>query len=78
MIVFDLRCSAGHTFEEWFGNSSEFDELVAGHRLICPECGDTEINKGLSAPRINGAASEPVGPCGRSVCGAGACQMMGD
>ncbi len=76
MIVFDLRCSGGHTFEEWFGNAAECDALVAEHRLICPECGETEIHKGLSAPRINGSAAEPVGPCGQAMCGAGACHML--
>ncbi len=78
MIVFDLKCRDGHVFEEWFASTADYDEKVASTQLVCPTCGDTHIEKGLTAPRINGGgAAEPmVGPCGQAVCGTSGCQMM--
>lgn len=76
MIVFNLKCSGGHDFEEWFASSADYEAKAASHGLICPECGDTEIAKGLSAPRVNGGAAAPVGPCGQSACAAGSCAML--
>jgi hypothetical protein len=75
MIVFNLKCGKGHTFEEWFASSSDFEEKAARHSLSCPDCGDTSVTKGLSAPRINGGAPA-VGPCGREACAAGPCQRL--
>lgn len=80
MIVFDLRCEQGHTFEEWFKSSAEFEERSAAHDLACPTCGDTHIEKGLMAPRVNGGAAAPAPstPCGMSACAGGTCAMMGN
>ena len=80
MIVFDLKCGKGHGFEEWFASSDEYDSRRAASDLACPECGDTHIEKGLMAPRLNGGASVPVPstPCGLPACGAGSCAMMDD
>lgn len=79
MIVFDLRCEHGHTFEEWFRSSAEYEERATAHDLTCPSCGDTHIEKALMAPRVNGgsAAAVPATPCGMPACGAGSCAMMG-
>jgi hypothetical protein len=78
MIVFDLHCARGHTFEEWFASSTEYEERAAARELSCPECGETDVSKALSAPRINGGAPAPAStPCGLPACTAGACQMMG-
>jgi hypothetical protein len=69
MIVFNLKCSEGHAFEEWFASSAEYEAKTAADELACPECGDTHVAKGLSAPRINGGAQAPsVGPCAGGVC----------
>ncbi|MCU0839765.1 MAG: DUF1178 family protein [Rhodospirillales bacterium] len=76
MIVFNLRCGQGHSFEEWFASSADYDEKAAASALSCPECGDGRVEKGLTAPRINGGAAQPVGPCGQAACAAGPCQML--
>jgi hypothetical protein len=80
MIVFNLRCGDGHTFEEWFASTGECETRTGAREVDCPECGDTHVAKVLSAPRINGgtAAPAPSTPCGMRACGAGACQMMGE
>ena len=76
MIVFDLHCDRGHTFEEWFASRSEYDHKHAAREIACPECGGTHVTKALSAPRINSgaAAPAPVGPCGLPACGTGICE----
>lgn len=58
MKVFDLRCGQGHVFEGWFGSEADYRDQQQRGLLQCPLCGDGEIAKGLSAPRLNlGAAA---------------------
>ena len=59
MIVFDLHCKGGHRFEGWFGSARDFASQKKRGLLSCPTCGDTAIEKGLSAPRLNMGAQEP-------------------
>ncbi len=56
MISFNLRCRKGHEFEGWFRGSEAFETEQAAGRIDCPVCGDTTIEKALSAPNI--ASSE--------------------
>lgn len=53
MIVFDLRCSAGHRFEAWFRDSDTFTAQAAAGEVACPVCGDLKVEKALMAPRLN-------------------------
>ncbi|MFO1127349.1 MAG: DUF1178 family protein [Rhodospirillales bacterium] len=78
MIVFDLRCENGHGFEEWFKSSSDYETKRDAAEIACPECGDTHIEKGLMAPRVNGGAAAPMPatPCGMPACAGGTCAMM--
>jgi hypothetical protein len=76
MIVFDLKCRDGHTFEEWFASSADSEAKLAAHQLRCPTCGDSHLQKAVSAARVASGASEPaVGPCGLPACAGGVCQM---
>ena len=59
MIVFDLHCKDGHRFEGWFGSAQDFESQKKRGLLSCPSCGDTVIERGLSAPRLNMGAAEP-------------------
>ena len=59
MIVFDLHCKDGHRFEGWFGSARDFASQKKQGLLSCPTCGDSAIEKGLSAPRLNMGAQEP-------------------
>lgn len=43
MIVFDLKCAKGHTFEGWFDDRSEFESEKSSGRLTCPICADNDI-----------------------------------
>jgi hypothetical protein len=52
MIVYELRCAAGHGFEAWFRNSESYDQQHAAHQISCPICGDGGVSKAPMAPRI--------------------------
>lgn len=52
MIVFDLRCAAGHVFEAWFGSSTAYQQQVDRNLVACPICGDTSVMKAVMAPGI--------------------------
>lgn len=61
MIVFNLSCSERHTFDGWFRSADDFDAQSRMGLVECPVCGDANITKQLSAPRINaGASAEPI------------------
>ena len=62
MIVFDLHCKDGHRFEGWFGSAKDFASQKKRGLLACPTCGDANIERGLSAPRLNMGAQEPAKP----------------
>jgi len=60
MIVFDLQCAGKHRFEGWFGSKKDFASQKKRGLLSCPSCGDTDIERALSAPRLNMGAQEPA------------------
>jgi len=53
MKVFDLQCTSQHVFEGWFGSEADFSDQSARQLIACPVCGDPQIEKLLSAPRLN-------------------------
>lgn len=58
MIVFDLRCDAGHVFEAWFGSSTAYEEQRAGGLVECPLCGSTDIDKAVMAPNVGAKGNQ--------------------
>ncbi len=53
MIVFNLGCSHGHSFEGWFASAADYETQHSRGLVACPLCGDVHVEKGLSAPRLN-------------------------
>jgi hypothetical protein len=53
MKVLDLRCAFGHAFEGWFACEEDFASQSARALVQCPLCGNSEVVKLLSAPRLN-------------------------
>ena len=53
MKVLNLQCASAHTFEGWFGSESDFQTQLASDLVACPLCGDHQVAKLLSAPRLN-------------------------
>ena len=62
MIVFDLKCGAGHVFEAWFGTSEDYEDQRGRGLVICPLCGDTQVGKAVMAPAVAAKGNqEPAG-----------------
>ena len=53
MKVLNLQCAHQHGFEGWFGSEDDFASQLARGLVSCPLCGDAQIQKMLSAPRLN-------------------------
>ena len=53
MKVLDLQCGQHHVFEGWFGSEDDFQSQLARGMVSCPMCGDADVTKKLSAPRLN-------------------------
>ena len=53
MKVLDLQCAHHHVFEGWFGSEGDFQDQLSRGLVQCPLCGDAEVTKRLSAPRLN-------------------------
>ena len=70
MIVFDLACDCGYTFEGWFQDRHDFDKQHGAAFLICPECGGHEIRKILSPIRFQ-SASQLTGESSQPLCSSG-------
>jgi hypothetical protein len=51
MIVFDLACNCGYTFEGWFQDRKDFECQQTASFLVCPDCGSRDIRKILSPIR---------------------------
>ena len=61
MILFKLKCKAGHEFEGWFRDGATFNRQSARSQVTCPECGSSGTEKAPMAPRpLRAAASEAV------------------
>ena len=52
MIVFDLRCVAGHVFEAWFGSTADYEAQAMRGLVACPLCGDKAVTKAVMAPAV--------------------------
>ncbi len=79
MIVYSLRCTCDHEFDEWFDNMADYERRKADGTLACPSCGGHQVSKAIMAPRVGKTAdSRPAPPCGAPSCGnPGGCPMMG-
>jgi hypothetical protein len=59
MILFKLRCSAGHEFEAWFRDGAAYERQSARGLITCSDCGDHAIDKAPMAPRLGRGATAP-------------------
>ena len=53
MKVLNLRCAHEHAFEGWFGSEQDFLAQRQRGAIECPLCGDVDIARLPSAPRLN-------------------------
>ena len=52
MIVFDLECENGHTFEGWFANREDMEKQEEQGILLCPVCESPRVSRKLHAVSI--------------------------
>ena len=64
MKVLNLQCRHAHAFEGWFASEDDFQDQLTRGLVECPVCGDAEVAKMPSAPRLNLGAPEP-NPAGK-------------
>jgi hypothetical protein len=63
MKVLNLRCAHDHGFEGWFASETDFVDQNARGVVECPLCGNQQITRLPSAPRLNlSGAREPAMP----------------
>lgn len=64
LIVIDLQCEDGHTFEGWFASSDAFEEQLAQGLVTCPSCGNGRVRRRPSAPYVQTrrSADPPLSP----------------
>jgi hypothetical protein len=64
MIVYDLACDKGHTFEAWFKDSATYDRQEKKKQLSCAICGSSRVRKAPMAPRIGSGKGKDVDSAG--------------
>lgn len=57
MIVFDLECLNGHTFEGWFENKEDLKKQQMQGVLACPVCDTTSVVQKLHPIAIKKSSS---------------------
>jgi hypothetical protein len=62
MILFSLRCAAGHEIEAWFRDNATYNRQHARGQIVCPDCGSNAVEKAPMAPRVAKSRGEPAGP----------------
>ena len=77
MKVLDLKCAHQHVFEGWFASEDDFQSQLARDLVQCPLCGDADISKQLSAPRLNLGATPPPSPAAKAPAAADAAAPAG-
>lgn len=61
MKVLNLRCAHGHGFEGWFGSERDVVEQIERGLVECPLCGDAQIERMPTAPRLSLSSSRVSG-----------------
>jgi len=60
MIIFDLICATGHTFEGWFQSQDSFDEQRENALVACPHCASIDVRRVPSAIHLVKPTNAPT------------------
>jgi len=52
MILYQLQCADGHSFEAWFKDSAAYDRQEKRGEVHCPVCSSSEVGKAIMAPHV--------------------------
>ena len=53
MKVLNLRCGQQHDYEGWFASEEDFVSQSERGIVACPLCGDAQVSRLPTAPRLN-------------------------
>jgi len=59
VIIYDIKCENGHTFEGWFKDRQAWIEQNAGRLVCCPVCNSSSVEIAPSSLTIMGKDSKP-------------------
>jgi len=72
MIIYDVKCENGHTFEGWFKDRQAWIEQNAQRLICCPVCNSSQVEIAPSSLTIMGRDSKCRGKrCSGHGSGAG-------
>lgn len=57
MVIYDLICVFGHSFEGWFANATAYQAQQTDQLLSCPVCQCPDVTKRPSAPHLKPSVS---------------------
>ncbi len=60
MIVFDLECINGHSFEGWFEDSKTFMQQQENGQITCPVCNTAIVEQKLSPVAVKKSSGSPM------------------
>ncbi len=60
MIRYALKCENDHQFESWFKSAGSYDLLAEKGLIECPNCGSSDVEKTLMAPRVPAKSNDFV------------------
>jgi hypothetical protein len=58
VIIYDIKCENGHTFEGWFKDRQAWIEQNAGRLVCCPVCNSSSVEIAPSSLTIMGKDSK--------------------
>lgn len=61
MIIYDVKCENGHTFEGWFKDRQAWIEQNARRLICCPVCNSSQVEIAPSSLTIMGKDSKMSG-----------------
>ena len=59
MIIYDIKCENGHTFEGWFHDRQAWMDQNARRLVCCPVCNSSRVELSPSSLTILGKDSKP-------------------
>ena len=69
MMIFDLKCANGHTFEGWFQNMEDFEDQCKKKLVSCPLCNAIKVVRVPSKVSIKMTTTEACVPEGNQTLG---------
>lgn len=52
MVIYDLVCIQGHSFEGWFNSLDDFEQQQLDSLLACPVCDSLSVSRKLAVPKL--------------------------